>query len=671
MSKIYAHVIFLAFCLQICNVQAQENPHAEKNERFHYFNEFQNKSNSRPEELFSEYQKDPEKFWAQCAEEIDWFRKWDTVLEWNMPYSSWFKEGQLNISYNCLDRHLAKNANKTALIWLNEKGDKRTISYNQLHQDVCRLANVLKSLGCQKGDRITIYMPMVPEAIVSMLACARIGAVHSVVFGGTGVDSLKEKIEDASSKIVITADGGYRRGKIVPYKELVDQALETNESVHAVLVLDHTKQKVAMVDGRDYSYRESVDLASVECPPAVLNAEDPFFVLYTSGTTGKAKGILHTTGGYLVGVHNTFKWVFDIHPDDIYWCTADVGWITGHSYVVYGPMSNCTTQVIYEGAFDYPNKELVWKVIEDEKVSIFYTAPTFIRTLMKWGDKNPAKYNLSSLRLLGSIGEPLNSEAWDWFYKEIGNKRCPILDTWFQTETGAFVIAPIPGYTPQKPGSVTQALPGYQVAVLSNEGEAARKGLLAITAPFPSMLRGVLNNPDLYYRNYWAKWNGTYYYAGDAASIDEDNYFRVQGRADEVILVSGHRISTAELESVINEHPLVAESAVVGIPDAIKGNIIIALIVLKEGCLISPGIEQQIQQYVAKGQGAYVRPYIVSVTPDLPKTKSGKILRRVLANLILDKPVGDLTTLENRQMLPAIQSVCQTIGASLAEKNND
>ncbi len=645
-------------------IEAQ-NGEISRSSNIYLFDEYEQRTDNNIDDLFREANENREAFWAKCAEEIHWFQRWDKVLEWNCPYASWYLGGKLNICYNCVDRHLKKHGDKAALIWVNENGAKRIISYRQLHEDVCRLANALKHLGCQKGDFVTIYMPMVPEAVVSMLACARIGAVHSVVFGGTGAKSLKEKIEDANPKIVITADGGYRRGKPVQYKRVLDTALENNSSIEKVLVLKHTNTEIPFSSDRDIWYHEAVSQCDLDCPAIPMDSEDPLFVLYTSGTTGKAKGILHTTGGYLVGVHNTYKWVFDPRPGDIYWCTADIGWITGHSYVVYGPMSNCITQVIYEGAFDYPQKDVAWKIISDHKVTTFYTAPTLVRTLMKWGEESIANYDISSLRLLGSIGEPLNKEAWDWFYKYVGNRKCPIVDTWFQTETGAFVIAPIPGHTPQKPGSVTVPLPGYQVDILSDKGVPVSKGLLAITSPFPSMLRGILNNPDLYYRNYWAKWNGTSYYAGDAASKDEDGYIRVQGRADEVILVSGHRIGTAELEAVIGEHPMVAESAIIGLPDAIKGNSIVALVVLKDGYAPSLELEREIQQYVALSHGAYARPSAVKFSPDLPKTKSGKILRRVLLNLILELPIGDLTTLENKQSFDEITEVCGLIRGEL------
>ncbi|MFZ4773297.1 MAG: acetate--CoA ligase [Chlamydiia bacterium] len=627
----------------------------------HYYPLFEKGANEGSSALFEKAALDRIGFWETCAEKIDWFRKWDAPFEWDCPYAKWYIGGKLNISYNCLDRHLANNADKPALIWANEVGEERIVTYQEIYEETCRLANGLKNLNVRKGDIVTIYMPMVPEAIAAMLACTRIGAIHSVVFAGTGLGSFKEKIVDANAKVLLTADVTYRRGKTIDLAKPLEQMIEECPSIEHVIVLERRMKGALPQNPKYISYQELTEATDVDCPPAILDSEDPSFVLYTSGTTGKPKGILHTTGGYLVAVHNTFNWVFDHKPTDVFWCTADIGWITGHSYVVYGPMSNGATQIIYEGTFDYPNKDCAWNLIEKYKANVFYTAPTLIRTFMKWGDSWIQDHDLSSLRLLGSIGEPLNPEAWSWYHDTVGKQQCPIVDTWFQTETGAFVISPIAGHTPLKPGSIAKALPGYEVGILNEKGEEVEHGLLAIKSPFPSMMRGLLNDPVRYYNTYWAKWDGKYYYAGDDATIDEDHYLWCRGRADEVIKVSGHRIGTAETENVIVGYPGVSESAVIGVQHPIKGQQILAFVVLREGVEITADLEGAIQHHVADYMGKYAQPERIIFVRDLPKTRSGKILRRILSNLIEGKEVGDTTTLVNPDIIEELVFKCNEL----------
>lgn len=622
---------------------------------------FEAQANLKDRTLYEKAEENQLSFWAECAREIDWFKSWDQLFSWSCPYARWFDGGKLNISYNCLDRHLKNSADKIAFIWCNELGDEKRITYREMHQEVCRLANGLKNLGVKKGDIVSIYMPMTPEGIASMLACTRIGAVHSVIFGGTGAGSTKEKINDAKAKIIITANEGYRRGKRIFFQETIDRILPDCPTVEHVIVLQRNAQPPLFADARYVNYQELILGCSSECEPEQMDAEDLSFVLYTSGTTGKPKGILHSTGGYLVGVHNTFKWVFDHKANDVFWCTADIGWITGHSYVVYGPMSNGATQIIYEGTFDYPEKDQAWKIAEKYRATIFYTAPTLIRTFMKWGPQWIDKHDLSALRVIGSIGEPLNPEAWEWYHEHVGKKKCPIVDTWFQTETGALVISAIPGVTPLKPGSIAQPLPGYTVEILNETREKVDHGFLAITTPFPSMLRGILNDPQRYYNTYWAKWDGRFYYAGDDSTKDNDGYIWVRGRADEVIKVSGHRIGTAEAENVIVEYPGVSEAAVIGVQDEIKGQKIVALVVLKEGTSESEGIRMGIKNHIIDYMGKYAQPEVIYFIRDLPKTRSGKILRRVIANLIEGKNIGDISTLQNPEIIDDLKSICNEI----------
>lgn len=623
---------------------------------------FQAQANIRGTELFQEGEKDFVKFWEKCALDLAWFEKWDKALEWNPPYAKWFASGKLNVSYNCLDRHLNQGkGNKTAFIWVNENQEKQIWSYNRLYEEVNKLANVLKNLGVQRGDRVALYMPMVPEAIASMLACTRIGAVHSVIFGGIGAQSVKDRILDAEASVLITADGSYRAGREVPYKKKLDDALDECPSLKNVIVLKHTGDELSLRKGRDHWYHELMEKAEDYCSPEPMGAEDPLFILYTSGTTGKPKGILHTTGGYLVGVHTTFKWVFDIKPDDIYWSTADIGWITGHSFVAYAPLSNGITQVIYEGAFEYPSRDQFAKIIDENKVTIFYTAPTLVRTFMKWGESCLKGSDLSSLRLLGTIGEPINPESWMWFHTFIGHGKCPIVDTWFQTETGALVISPIPGVTPLVPGSVTKALPGFEVDVLDEDGNSSPRGLLAIKKPYPSMMRGVYKNPDRYVSTYWSQWGGKYYFAGDAARRDEQGNLWIGGRCDEVLKVSGHRIGTSELENALIEHPAVSESAVVGVKDDIKGEKIVAFVILKDSYQEKVNIEEALRQTVGNYLGAYARPEKVVIVDKLPKTRSGKILRRILKNLIEGEEMGSVVTLSDPTCLEEIVEKCGTV----------
>ncbi|MGE0198876.1 MAG: acetate--CoA ligase [Parachlamydiales bacterium] len=661
MNKI--KLVFFLFLILFLHVKTYSSEHSivDQNGCFQH-PKFQEQANIKDYSLYTAAIEDRIGFWENCAKEVDWFQGWEKTLSWNCPYAKWYLGGKLNISYNCLDRHLKTNPNKIAFIWCNEKGEEKKVSYKEMSEEVSKLANGLKSLGVKKGDIVAIYMPMTPEGIASMLACARIGAVHSVVFGGTGAGSFKEKVNDANAKVIITADVTYRRGKAISLQETVDKIINDCPSVNNVIVLNRENSDKKYLKNPKYiDYKKLLDKSANYCPPEVMDAEDMLFVLYTSGTTGKPKGIVHTTGGYLVGVHNTFKWVFDHKPDDIFWCTADIGWITGHSYVVYGPMSNGATQIIYEGTFDYPEKDIAWKIVEKYKANVFYTAPTLIRTFMKWGVEWIKNNDISSLRLLGSIGEPLNPEAWEWYHKYIGNEKCPIVDTWFQTETGALVISPIPGLTPLKPGSITNPLPGFEAGIYNDEGKQVEHGFLAINSPFPSMMRGLLNDPKRYYDTYWAKWNGSFYYAGDDAAIDEDLYFWCRGRADEVIKISGHRIGTAETENVIVGFPGVAEAAVIGLYDEIKGQKIVAFVVLKEGMTESEQLEEQIKKHVANYMGKYAEPEKIVFIKDLPKTRSGKILRRIIANLIDGKEVGDTTTLVNPDIIDELVFKCDQL----------
>ncbi len=619
--------------------------------------QFKKASNIQSFEIFEEAQRDREEFWARQAHQLHWFKIWDRVLEWHPPYAKWFDGGQLNACYNCLDIHLSsKVRDKVALIWEGENGETKTFTYQQLYNEVNKFSHVLKALGIQKGERVAIYLPMIPEAAIAMLACARIGAVHMVVFGGFSAEALKDRILDAQPRVVVTADGAFRRGAVLQLKSIVNEVVEECSSVEKVVVVRRVDQPIEMKAGRDHWYEELMQEAPSYYPPEAMNAEDLLFLLYTSGTTGKPKGIIHTTGGYMVGAKATMRWVFDIKDSDIYWCTADIGWVTGHSYAIYGPLSNGMTQLMYEGALDWPKKDRTWQLIEKHQITTLYTAPTTIRTFMKWGEELLKGYNLSSLRLLGSVGEPINPEAWIWYYQHVGQEKCPIVDTWWQTETGSILIAPIPGLMALKPGSAVAPLPGIEVAIVNEKGEASASGILVLTSPWPSMLRGIYNNPKGYEEIYWKKWGNRYYFTGDGARRDQDGYFWLLGRIDDVINVSGHRLGSVEIESALAEHASVAESAVIGSVHLIKGQAITAFISLKEGYTPSEELVNILKQHVVKEIGAFARPEKIIFVGDLPKTRSGKIMRRLLREIAEGHPLGDTTTLVDPSMIQELKS---------------
>jgi acetyl-CoA synthetase len=625
------------------------------------------KSMEEYEQLYEKAKADPAAFWADLAEkELHWFQKWDTVMDWQPPFVKWFSGGKLNISYNCLDRHLTTwRRNKAALIWEGEPGDTRTYTYAQLHYEVCQMANVLKDLGVQKGDVVGIYMPMIPEAAIAMLACARIGAPHTVVFGGFSAEALRDRLADGKAKLVITADGGFRKDKVVPLKEQVDRALVNNgaPTVENVLVVQRTEAKIHMEAGRDHWWHDLKQGASADCPAEPMDSEDMLFILYTSGSTGKPKGVVHTTGGYNLYTHMTTKWVFDLKETDVYWCTADVGWITGHSYIVYGPLSNGATSVMYEGAPRPSNPGCIWDVVEKYGVNIFYTAPTAIRAFIKMGEHLPKARNLSSLRVLGTVGEPINPEAWMWYHQVIGGGRCPIVDTWWQTETGGIMISALPGAIPTKPGSATRPIPGVLADVVDlggNPVEDNQGGYLIVRHPWPSMMRTVYGDPDRFRRTYWEHippQDGHYvYFAGDGARRDEDGYFWVMGRVDDVINVSGHRLGTMEIESALVSHPAVAEAAVVGKPDEMKGSEVVAFVTLEGDQTPSEDLAQQLKQHVVSEIGAIARPGDIRFADSLPKTRSGKIMRRLLRTVAAGEEIsGDTSTLEDRTVLDKLR----------------
>jgi acetyl-CoA synthetase len=610
--------------------------------------------------LFKQAEEHPDDFWANIAAELDWFKTWDRVLDWNLPFAKWFVGGQLNISYNCLDRHAATwRKNKAAILWEGEPGDSRTLTYQQLLREVSKCANVLKSLGVKKGDRVAIYMGMVPELPIALLACARIGAPHTVVFGGFSSQALVDRINDCGATAVITQDASYRRGAEVKLKEAVDQALPQCPTVQNVLVYRRTGSAVHMEAGRDHWWHEVMETASAECPAEPLDSEHPLYLLYTSGTTGKPKGILHTTGGYAVGTYITTKWVFDIREEDTYWCTADIGWVTGHSYIVYGPLQNGASVVMYEGAPTWPEADRFWRIVEKYQVSIFYTAPTAIRAFMRLGEQWPRKYAMQSLRLLGSVGEPINPEAWMWYREVIGRGRCPIVDTWWQTETGAILITPLPGAIATKPGSATRPFPGIIADVVNREGQPVPRGsggFLVIKRPWPSMLRTIYGDPERYQEQYWSQIPGMYF-AGDGARIDQDGYIWLMGRVDDVLNVAGHRLSTMEIESALVANPVVAEAAVVGRPDEIKGQAVSAFVTLKSGQHPTDELKNQLRQWVAKEIGPIAKPDDIRFTDSLPKTRSGKIMRRLLREIAAGGEVkGDTTTLEDLSVLTKLSS---------------
>ena len=623
----------------------------------------------RDESLYEEAARDPEGFWARFAAELEWSRPWDRVLDWNPPHAKWFVGGQLNISVNCLDRHVrGPRRNKAALIWEGEPGDRRTLTYFDLYRQVSAFANVLKSLGVEKGDRVALYLPLVPELAIAMLACARIGAVHSVVFGGFSAESLRDRINDAAATLLVTADGGYRRGQIVALKQVADEALTSTPTIEHVIVVQRgaasavgdvqAAPPATMKAGRDHWYHELMAGAAWSCPAEPMDSEDMLYILYTSGTTGKPKGIVHTTGGYLVGAYTTTKLVFDLKDEDVYWCTADIGWVTGHSYVVYGPLANGATVVMYEGAPDWPQRDRFWSIVERYGVTVFYTAPTAIRAFMRWGTEWPAKRDLSSLRLLGSVGEPINPEAWVWYYRVIGAERCPVVDTWWQTETGAIMITPLPGVTTCKPGSATRPFPGISAEIRNEKGEPVEVGggLLALTHPWPSMLRGIYGDPERYVRQYWNKWGSGVYVTGDGAKRDADGDFWLLGRVDDVLNVAGHRIGTMEVESALVDHPSVAEAAVVGRAHEIKGQAIAAFVTLKEGSATSKTLVDELKEHVSRKIGAIAKPEDVLFTADLPKTRSGKIMRRLLRDIAEGKALGDTTTLADPAVVAKLKA---------------
>ncbi|WNG45826.1 acetate--CoA ligase [Archangium minus] len=610
--------------------------------------------------LWDEAERDPDAYWgARAREELYWKEPFQTVLDWKPPHARWFVEGRTNLAYNCLDRHLDKRRDKTAILFEGEPGDRRKVTYGELTRDVNRLANGLRSLGVRKGDRVGIYLPMIPEAAVAMLACARIGAVHSVVFGGFSAEALLERMNDAGARVLLTADGGWRKGVVVPLLENVRKALPQMNSLERVVVFQRTTQGTLQLSGKELAWSELVSKQSDTCEPEWVESEHPLFILYTSGSTGKPKGVLHTTGGYAVNASLTTRWVFDLKDEDVYWCTADVGWVTGHSYVVYGPLMNGATTVIYEGAPNHPGPDRFWDLIAREKITILYTAPTAIRAFMRLGDEHPKRHDLSSLRVLGSVGEPINPEAWMWYRDVIGGGRCPVVDTWWQTETGSIMLSPLPGATPTKPGSATLPLPGIHTEVLDRQGNsvpANQGGLLFVTRPWPSMLRTVYGDPDRYVRTYFSELPGKYF-TGDGARRDNDGYFWLMGRVDDVVNVAGHRLGTAEVESALVAHKSVSEAAVVGRPDELKGTALVAFVTLKQGVAPSPELKKELGAHVTKEIGAIARPDEIRFAEGLPKTRSGKIMRRLLRDVAGGKQTtGDVTTLEDLNVLATLRN---------------
>jgi acetyl-CoA synthetase len=618
--------------------------------------------------LYDAGARDREAFWADQARALDWLRPWDRVLEWTLPHAKWFVGGQLNVSANCLDRHLnGPLRNKAAIIWEGEPGDRRVLTYWDLARETRRAANALKQLGVAKGDRVAIYLPMIPEAAIAMLACARIGAVHSVIFGGFSAESVRDRVNDAKAKVIITADGGYRRGQVVPLKRMADEAMAETPSVQHCVVVQRRpggpgdEAFAKMTEGRDHWWHRLLDDASADCPPEAMDAEDLLFILYTSGTTGKPKGIVHTTGGYLTHVAATTKYVFDLKPADVFWCTADIGWVTGHSYVVYGPLANGATVLMYEGAPDWPARDRFWSLIATYGVTILYTAPTAIRAFMKWGPDHPAKHDLTSLRLLGSVGEPINPEAWIWYHTHIGGGRCPIVDTWWQTETGGIMITPLPGVTTTKPGSATIAFPGVVAELVDNNAKVLSKGggFLTLAAPWPGMLRTIYGDDQRYRDTYWARFPGRYF-AGDGAKLDDDGYWWILGRVDDVLNVAGHRIGTMEVESALVEHPAVAEAAVVGKAHELKGQALAAFVTLKDGHHPSPGLKDDLKAHVTEKIGAIARPDDIFFSADLPKTRSGKIMRRLLKDIAEGRALGDTTTLADPAVVSKLKDMYES-----------
>jgi acetyl-CoA synthetase len=637
-----------------------------ENRKFEPPDEFRSAALISSDEVYERAAADPESYWASEAVQLEWMKPWDSVLEWKPPHAKWFSGGKLNISVNCIDRHVqTARRNKAALIWEGEPGDRRTLTYWDLYCEVNRFSNVLRELGVGKGDRVAIYLPMIPEAAISMLACARIGAIHSVVFGGFSPESLRDRINDAEAKVLITADAGYRRGQIIPLKRNADKALEETPSIKDVIVVQRRAGSgmddafAEMQEDRDHWWHRLMHEQPIRAEPEPMDSEDVLFILYTSGTTGKPKGIVHTTAGYLVGAATTTKIVFDLREEDVFWCTADVGWVTGHSYLVYGPLANGATCMMYEGAPDWPDKDRFWDICERHGVTILYTAPTAIRAFMKWGAEFPEQHDLSQLRLLGSVGEPINPEAWMWYREHIGGNRCPIVDTWWQTETGSIVISPLPGVTATKPGSATMALPGYKAELLDTNAETipVGGGLLALTYPWPSMLRTIWGDDQRYVDTYFSKWRDRpdLYFPGDGAKRDDDGYFWILGRVDDVLNVAGHRIGTMEVESALVEHPSVAEAAVVGKTHELKGQAIAAFVTLRDGNKFTTELRDELKQFVVEKIGALARPDDIIFSADLPKTRSGKIMRRLLRDIAEGRTLGDTTTLADPNVVQSLK----------------
>jgi acetyl-CoA synthetase len=623
--------------------------------------EFVSNAIVRDDSIYHAARYDYESFWEKEAADLEWFHPWKTVLKWTPPHVRWFDGGKLNITHNCIDRHLqSSRANKAAIIWEGENGESRTVTFRQLHREVCQFANALKGLGVKKGDRIAIYMPMMIETAVAMLACARIGAIHSVVFGGFSADSLADRINDSECSVVITADGGWRRGRVLALKNEVDRALEQCESVRHVVVVKRPRGEpfqCHIKEGRDHWYHRLMEAPFADCPPESMDAEDVLFILYTSGTTGKPKGIVHTTGGYAVGTHTTCKYVFDLKDEDVFWCTADVGWVTGHSYLVYGPLQCGATLLMYEGAPDYPEQDRFWELVARHNVTVFYTAPTAIRAFMKWGAELPAKHDLSSLRLLGTVGEPINPEAWMWYHEHIGRKNCPIVDTWWQTETGAIMITGLPGVSTMKPGHAGMPFPGIEATILNEAGEPVSEGtgLLAITKPWPSMLRTIWGDDERFVQTYFSKWDEKTYFPGDGAKRDGQGNSMILGRVDDVLNVAGHRIGTMEVESALVDHPAVVESAVVGRKHDIKGEAIVAFVTLGGDKVRNQELIEELKEHVAKKIGAIARPEEIIFSSDVPKTRSGKIMRRLLRDIAEGRVMGDTTTLADPAVVATLR----------------
>jgi acetyl-CoA synthetase len=633
--------------------------------------EFKARAVVRDRTPYERAEADPEGFWAEQAEQLTWFSRWTSVMDWNPPWVTWFSGGTLNASYNCLDRHVeAGGGDKIAYHWEGEPGDERVLTYKELLDEVCRFANALKALGVRRGDRVAIYLGMVPELPIAMLACARIGAPHSVVFGGFSSDSLRDRINDAQAKVLVTSDGGYRRGAVVPLKANADEALAECPSIEHVVTVQRTGGDHPFTPGRDHWYHELVAEQSPECPAEPMDAEDPLYLLYTSGTTGRPKGIVHTTGGYLTQVAATHRMIFDIHEDDVFWCAADIGWVTGHSYIVYGPLANHTTGIIYEGAPDWPDKDRFWQVVEKYRATILYTAPTAIRAFMRWGVEFPRRHDLSSLRLLGTVGEPINPEAWVWYWEIIGSERCPIVDTWWQTETGSILITPLPGITPLKPGSATFPFPGVVADIVDEQGNSVPLGgggYLVLKRPWPAIARTIWGDPDRYVQTYFGRYGNEVYVAGDGAKRDDDGYFWLLGRIDDVMNVAGHRLSTYEIESALVDNSKVAEAAVVSRPDELVGEAIVAFVTLKSGFEGTEDVAKELREHVSNKIGKIARPHGIIFTADLPKTRSGKIMRRLLRDVAQGRPLGDVTTLANAEIVDQIHTMVDA-GAGSGEE---